>query len=170
MNGEVQIEPSLALRWPGEFQITSAPVIIGDVVITGTSIGDNLRTDAPIGSVHAFHAITGEPLWTFNPIPWGQDGEGKRIGHANVWSTLSVDVERDLVFCRHQPPVPIFTAVTGSGIIATPTLWWPSKALRVSSFGLTKLSIMMCGITIFRPNRVSIKSGGTAKPMTLWCR
>jgi quinoprotein glucose dehydrogenase len=96
-NGRVQIEPSLALRWPGEFQITSAPVVFEDVVITGTSISDNLRTDAPLGTVHAFDAVTGEQLWKYNPIPWNADGD-IRIGHANVWSTISVDSERGLVF------------------------------------------------------------------------
>lgn len=96
--GEVQIEPSLALRWPGEFQITSAPAIIGDIIVSGTSISDNLRSDAPIGTVHAFDVRTGEQVWKFNPIPWGQDGAGNRVGHANVWSTLAVDEARDLVF------------------------------------------------------------------------
>ncbi|MCR9079539.1 MAG: pyrroloquinoline quinone-dependent dehydrogenase [Hyphomonadaceae bacterium] len=95
--GRVQIEPSLALRWPGEFQITSAPVVFEDVVITGTSISDNLRTDAPLGTVHAFDAVTGAPLWKYNPIPWNADGD-TRVGHANVWSTMSVDSERGLVF------------------------------------------------------------------------
>ena len=95
--GRVQIEPSLALRWPGEFQITSAPVVYDNVVISGTSIGDNLRTDAPLGTVHAFDAQTGEALWKYNPIPWHADG-GARVGHANVWSTMSVDTERGLVF------------------------------------------------------------------------
>jgi len=97
-NGEVRIEPSVALRWPGEFQITSAPAIVGDVVVTGTSIGDNLRTDAPIGTVHAFDVRSGEQVWKFNPIPWGNDGSGKPIGHANVWSTIAVDEARGLVF------------------------------------------------------------------------
>lgn len=96
-DGRVQIEPSLALRWPGEFQITSAPVVFEDVVITGTSISDNLRTDAPLGTVHAFDARTGEQMWKYNPIPWNDDG-ATRIGHANVWSTMSVDSERGLVF------------------------------------------------------------------------
>ncbi len=96
-DGRVRIEPSLALRWPGEFQITSAPVVFEDVVITGTSISDNLRTDAPLGTVHAFDAVTGEQIWKYNPIPWNADGD-TRIGHANVWSSMSVDSERGLVF------------------------------------------------------------------------
>ncbi|MEM7358314.1 MAG: pyrroloquinoline quinone-dependent dehydrogenase [Pseudomonadota bacterium] len=106
-DGQVQIEPGMALRWPGEVQITSAPVIISDLVITGLSIGDNLRTEAPLGTVHAIDARTGEAVWQFNPVPrdpndparasWAGDS-ADRVGHANVWTTMSVDVDRGLVF------------------------------------------------------------------------
>ncbi|MEM9670086.1 MAG: pyrroloquinoline quinone-dependent dehydrogenase [Pseudomonadota bacterium] len=116
-SGVVQIEPSLALRWPGEFQITSAPAIVGDVVITGTAIGDNLRTDAPLGVVHAFDVLSGEAIWTFNPIPrdpddparasW-PDGSADRVGHANVWSTISVDESRGWVFLPTSTASPDF--------------------------------------------------------------
>ena len=94
-SGAVQIEPSISLRWPGEFQITSAPAIVGDVVVTGTSISDNLRTDAPKGTVFAFDARTGEARWTFDPLSDSPDIQG---GHANVWTSLAVDEERGLVF------------------------------------------------------------------------
>lgn len=106
-NGAVTIEPSVSLRWPGELQITSAPAIIGDIVITGSAIGDNLRTDAPVGTVHAFDARSGELLWTFNPVPRDPSDPARATwagnsadvtGHANVWSTISVDGERGLVF------------------------------------------------------------------------
>ena len=106
-SGEVQIEPNISLRWPGEFQITSAPVIFGDIIITGSSIGDNLRSEAPSGTVHAFNVESGELVWSFNPIPqnpndparksWANDSADK-VGHANVWSTMSVDEDRGLVF------------------------------------------------------------------------
>lgn len=100
--GTVGIEPSLALEWPGEFQITSAPVVIGDIIVTGTSIGDNVRTDAPLGVVHAFDTRTGAPVWSFNPIP----NDSETVGHANVWSTMSVDSERGLVFLPTSSPSP----------------------------------------------------------------
>ena len=113
--GAVQIEPSLALRWPGEFQINSAPAVSGDVVITGTAIGDNLRTEAPLGTVHAFDARTGDMLWRFNPVPrdpadparesWGGNS-ADRVGHANVWSTMAVDEKRGLVFLPTSSPSP----------------------------------------------------------------
>lgn len=93
--GTKRIRPSISLRWPGEFQITSAPAIVGDIVVTGTSIGDNLRTDAPKGTVFAFDARTGATLWTFDPLSGSPNIRG---GHSNVWSTISVDEERGLVF------------------------------------------------------------------------
>ncbi|MGB5483119.1 pyrroloquinoline quinone-dependent dehydrogenase [Parasphingorhabdus sp.] len=92
--GTKRVQPSISLRWPGEFQITSAPAIIGDTVITGTAIGDNLRTDAPKGTVFAFDARTGETKWVFDPL----SGSPKiRGGHSNVWSSIAVDEKRGLV-------------------------------------------------------------------------
>ena len=93
--GTKRIQPSVSLRWPGEFQITSAPAIVGNTVVTGTSISDNLRTDAPKGTVFAFDVRTGETKWTFDPLSGSPEVRG---GHSNVWSTMSVDEERRLVF------------------------------------------------------------------------
>ncbi len=114
-DGEVRIEPDIALRWPGEFQITSAPAVIGDVVVTGTAIGDNLRTEAPKGTVFAFDVRSGDLKWRFDPIPsdpsdpahatW-QGGSSLRTGHANVWSTISADPSRNLVFLPTSSPSP----------------------------------------------------------------
>jgi quinoprotein glucose dehydrogenase len=115
VSGEVKVKPSEALRWPGEYQITSAPAIIGDIVITGSAISDSLRTKAPFGTVHAYHARTGELIWRFNPIPqnpddpaaktWAADS-AQQTGHANVWSTISVDEKRGLVFLPTSSPSP----------------------------------------------------------------
>ncbi len=101
--GTKRIRPSISLRWPGEFQITSAPAIIGDTVVTGTSIGDNLRTDAPKGTVFAFDARTGETKWTFDPLSRSPEARG---GHSNVWSTIAVDEERQLVILPTSSPSP----------------------------------------------------------------
>lgn len=102
-NGTRRIQPSITLRWPGEFQITSAPAIIGDTVVTGTSIGDNLRTDAPKGTVFAFDTRTGAIKWTFDPLSGSPDIRG---GHSNVWSTIAVDEERKLVIIPTSSPSP----------------------------------------------------------------
>ena len=48
--GEVKLDIGMKLEWPGEFQITSAPVVSRGVVVVGSAIADNRRVDAPIGS------------------------------------------------------------------------------------------------------------------------
>ena len=117
VNGQIQIEPSLSLRWPGEMQISSAPVILGDTVITGTSISDNLRAHAPRGTVHAFDTRTGKAKWIFNPVPLAPDDPARaswagdsadRAGHANVWSSMAVDQQRGLVFLPTSSASPDF--------------------------------------------------------------
>src|ERR1700738_5736500 len=40
-NGEIKLEIGRQLEWPGEFQITSAPVVSRGVVIIGSAISDN---------------------------------------------------------------------------------------------------------------------------------
>jgi quinoprotein glucose dehydrogenase len=104
----------MELWWPGEFQITSPPVIVSDVVIIGSAIGDNARVAAPVGSVRAFDVRSGEPKWSFDPVPrtaddpdW-QGGSVPIEGHANVWSPMSVDHERGLVFLPTTSPSPDF--------------------------------------------------------------
>lgn len=115
--GAVQIEPSLSLRWPGEMQISSAPAIVGSNVVVGSAIGDNLRGKAPRGTVHAFDLRSGAASWSFNPVPidpadparasW-QDGSADRVGHANVWTTMSVDEARGLIFLPTSSASPDF--------------------------------------------------------------
>lgn len=116
-NGEVALKPSTDLAWPGEYQISSAPAITEDNVIVGSAISDNLRTQAPHGTVHAFDAETGVLRWAFDPIPreasdparrsWPED-DASLPGHANVWSTISVDLERNLVVLPTSSPSPDF--------------------------------------------------------------
>jgi len=81
----------------GDYQVTSAPTVVGDLVITGSSIGDNIAVDLPRGSVRAYDARTGALRWTWDPIPWAEKQE-VRTGAANAWSTIAADPARDLVF------------------------------------------------------------------------
>ena len=62
-NGEVKIDIGKDLVWPGEFQITSAPVATRGVVVVGSAISDNVRVEAPLGTVRAFDARSGAPRW-----------------------------------------------------------------------------------------------------------
>jgi quinoprotein glucose dehydrogenase len=103
-NGEIRIEIGMPLEWPGEFQITSAPVIARDTVIVGSAIADNRRVEAPSGKVRAFDARTGQPRWSFDPLVHS----AINAGHANVWAPMSVDEERGLVFLPTSSPSPDF--------------------------------------------------------------
>jgi quinoprotein glucose dehydrogenase len=104
MNGEVTLDIGKPLVWPGEFQITSAPVVSRGVVIVGSSISDNVRVDAPLGTVRAFEARSGRPRWTWDPLVH----DGITAGHANVWAPMSVDEERGLAFLPTSSPSPDF--------------------------------------------------------------
>jgi quinoprotein glucose dehydrogenase len=104
VNGEVKLETGKQLEWPGEFQITSAPVVSRGVVVVGSAIADNRRVDAPPGTVRAFDARSGRPRWSFDPLLHA----GITAGHANVWAPMSADEERGLVFLPTSSPSPDF--------------------------------------------------------------
>jgi quinoprotein glucose dehydrogenase len=82
---------------PGNYQVTSAPAVVGDMVITGSSISDNNAVEMPRGIVRGFDARTGRLRWTWDPIPWAA-ARKPRTGAANAWSTIAADPKRDLVF------------------------------------------------------------------------
>jgi quinoprotein glucose dehydrogenase len=95
--GQVDLTRDVNLRDVGDYQVTSATSIAGDLVIVGSSIGDNRAVDVERGIVRAFEVRTGRMRWSWDPIPWANNTK-PRTGAGNAWSTLSVDAERDLVF------------------------------------------------------------------------
>jgi quinoprotein glucose dehydrogenase len=97
-SGEVDLTTEVKMRDPGDYQVTSAPAVYKDLVITGSSEGDNRAVTLERGIVRAFDARTGKLRWTWDPIaPWAYQNT-PRTGAGNAWSTLSVDTQRDLVF------------------------------------------------------------------------
>ena len=115
-SGQVKLDPGMPLLWPGEFQVTSAPVVVGDTVIVGSAMADNQRVEAPHGTVQGFDARTGARRRGWDPVPrdaadpatatWG-DG-WRTAGHANVWAPMSVDPARGRVFLPTSSPSPDF--------------------------------------------------------------
>jgi quinoprotein glucose dehydrogenase len=93
--GTVALERALRHQphYPGEYEVTSPPAVVGDLVIVGSAIADNHRTDAPDGMVRAFDARSGRERWRWDPVTPTQN-----IGAANAWSVISVDAAHDLVF------------------------------------------------------------------------
>jgi len=115
--GQIGLTRDVGSFRPGEYHFTSPPAIVGDLVVVGSTIEDALRADAPSGVVRAFDARTGTERWSWNPIPHEQTdpawktwkGESaSRTGAANVWSVISVDAERNLIFLPTSCPSPDF--------------------------------------------------------------
>jgi quinoprotein glucose dehydrogenase len=105
-NGEVDLNPAAGeQQWKGEYQVTSPPAVVGEVVIVGSAVSDNARIDAPSGVVRAFGARDGELRWAWDLAPPDFDYEnglvsdaGYALGTPNVWAPMSVDASRGLVF------------------------------------------------------------------------
>ena len=104
--GEVDLNPGPGpQRWKGEYQVTSPPAVVGDVVVVGSAVSDNARIDAPSGVVRGFDARSGALRWAWDLAPPGFDhaagltsDAGYALGTPNVWAPMSVDEPRDLVF------------------------------------------------------------------------
>jgi len=89
------------------YTITSPPVVVEDLVIIGSAIGDNQAVESELGIVRGVDARTGEVRWRWDPIPrsagdpayasW-QSEEAARNGSANAWAPLAADAELGLVY------------------------------------------------------------------------
>lgn len=98
-----------------EYEVTSPPAIIGRLIIVGSAIADNNRTDAASGEVRAYDARTGAKVWSWDPVPqnpldpayatWRGE-EAHRTGAANAWSIIAADTARGLVFVPTSAPSP----------------------------------------------------------------
>src|SRR5215472_10406488 len=104
--GTVDLRVGVADAFPGaEYSVTSPPAIFQDLVITGAAVPE-YPSKGPSGVVRAFDVRSGKLVWTFHTIPqpgeeghntWQEDAWQNRTG-ANVWSIMSVDVERGMIF------------------------------------------------------------------------
>ena len=106
-DGSVDLRSGLGGNPTDEYEVTSAPVIVGDVVITGSSIGDNRGVDEPRGTVRGFDVRSGRELWHWNPLPWAEHA-ALRTGGGNAWTTLAADAERGIVLVPTSSPSPDF--------------------------------------------------------------
>jgi len=90
---------------PGWYHMTSPPAIIDDLVVVGSAIDDNHRSDMARGVVRAYDVRSGALRWTWDPLPpnpVAAAAAGKsptwRSGAGNAWSIMAVDAQRDLLF------------------------------------------------------------------------
>jgi len=93
----------------GSYGSTAAPLVVGDLVVSGIAGGD-----APlIGFVVALRASTGEEVWRFRTIPrrgekgaetWG--GKAIDYGGGATWLTGSYDPQSDTLYWPTGNPYP----------------------------------------------------------------
>lgn len=83
-----------------EYEVTSPPVVIRGLLVVGSAVADNNRTDAASGEVRAYDTRTGKLVWTWDPFPQ------QNVGAANAWSVIAADSARDLVFVPTSSPSP----------------------------------------------------------------
>ena len=114
-NGSIDLSKDVRLTDRGQYQVTSPPAIIDDLVIVGSAIGDNRAVELERGVVRAYEARSGKLKWSWDPIPVKpQDPAGKtwkgesaiKSGAANAWAPLSADPELGLVFVPTGSPSP----------------------------------------------------------------
>ncbi len=105
VGGEVDLASGRGEFKPGEYGVSSPPVIVGRNLIIGGRVADNIRLDIPAGLIRAFDVDTGALVWAWNPVPPGrpekiatETGELYVSGTTNSWTVMSADVERGLVY------------------------------------------------------------------------
>jgi len=96
-----------------DYQLMSAPLVVGDVVVVGSVVSDGPRYQlAPPGDVRGFDVRTGREVWQFHTVP--QEGEfgndtwlnesWRYTGAANAWGLLSADPELGYVYIPTGTP------------------------------------------------------------------
>jgi quinate dehydrogenase (quinone) len=105
-SGAIDLREGVADNWPkGRIEMTSPPAIYKELVIAGSGLQE-FPSKGPSGAVRAFDARTGKLVWRFDTVPgpgqtghesWDGDSWNERSG-TNVWSIMSVDVDRGMIF------------------------------------------------------------------------
>ncbi len=116
-DGEIDLSQGIDNFRRGEYSLTSPVTVVNDVLVVGSSIGDNGAADLESGQVRGYDAATGALLWRWDPVSagkdapgghsWGDSG-GHATGAANVWSAMAADASRNLVFLPTTSPSPDF--------------------------------------------------------------
>jgi len=129
VGGEVDLNPLIESAKPaGDIkgvQLWSPPAIIGDIVAVSSSVHSKSHlARSSSGQIRGFDARSGKLEWVFDPIPRNPDDpEAKNwtkealehTGAANVWSFMSVDAERDLLFLPTASASPDYFGGTRPG-------------------------------------------------------
>ncbi len=109
-----QIQPQNQLQG---MQLMSPVAIVNGVIIIGGTANKFKDVSSMNGALRGFDVRTGEHLWTFDTLIRGDDPEATPadVGGANMWTTMSWDSERDLLFAPTASASPNFYGVLRPG-------------------------------------------------------
>jgi quinoprotein glucose dehydrogenase len=99
----------------GEIGWHSAPTVVNDMVLVGSSMAEGLgytHSSNAKGLARAFDVKTGKQIWRFNTMPgpgeFGHDSWEENswdwTGNTGVWTQISVDPEAGLVYLPVETP------------------------------------------------------------------
>ena len=102
-DGTVSITAGMGEVYPGMVSITSPPVVVRGVIVTGHQVLDGQKLDAPSGVIQGFDAGTGELRWAWDmthPDWTGKPPEGETFtrGTPNMWTIASADEQLGLAY------------------------------------------------------------------------
>lgn len=121
-NGRVSLEEGLPRARENPSRLPppsrSAPLVVGDTIIVGSSVHDYLptRENAP-GFVRAYDARTGRHKWDFHNVPQSADEYGadtwlneawRYSGNSNTWGNITADPELGYVYIPTSTPTSDF--------------------------------------------------------------
>lgn len=116
--------------WP--LSVLQPPTVSGDQLFVGWAGWDWQYSQAPPGTVFALDARTGELNWNLNFLP---EEMRAKSGTANVWTAMSVDEERGILYMpvsspspnywggNRTEPAPMATSITAADVETGEVLW-----------------------------------------------
>ncbi|WEX08734.1 pyrroloquinoline quinone-dependent dehydrogenase [Chelativorans sp. AA-79] len=90
-------------KWP--LSILQPPTVYKDKLFIGWAGKDWVESEAPPGTIFAVDARTGKLEWTFDSIPREMRA---KTGTANVWASMSIDPDRNILYLPISSPSPNF--------------------------------------------------------------
>ena len=120
--GKVALREGIGEAESWEYYPTSPGYVIGDVIVLGALVADNVRVDAPSGVVRAWDARTGALRWAWDLSPPDATGLTRAAGTGyvlstpNVWAPMAVDEARDLLFVPTGNPTPDYATAHRRGL------------------------------------------------------
>jgi len=147
MDGEVDLTTGVRLRDPGDYQVTSAPAIFKDLIITGSSLGDNRAVTVERGIVRAFDVRTGNLRWTWIPSHPGLIKPRLALVRATPgpryqWTRNTISPSS-----LREAPAPTILEASGKAITSGRILSLHSAPAQANSFGDSRWFITIYGIT-----------------------